>query len=54
MLRYPPSVLAAAAVLVAEAHDEAQALALSASLQARSAPLATSPTLLQRLVHACY
>ena len=33
MLRYPPSVLAAAAVLVAEAHDEAAALAAAASLQ---------------------
>ena len=35
MLRYPPSVLAAAAVLVAEAHDEVAAMAAAAALQVR-------------------
>jgi len=35
MLRYPPSVLAAAAVLVAGAHAETDAAAAAASLQAR-------------------
>lgn len=38
MLRYAPSVLAAAAVLVAEAHDEAAAMAAAAALQARCCP----------------
>lgn len=38
MLRYAPSVLAAAAVLVAEAHDEVAAMAAAAALQARCRP----------------
>ena len=38
MLRYAPSVLAAAAVLVAEAHDEVAAVAAAAALQVRCSP----------------